>query len=142
MCNRLDRLNVIQIKLALEKLAYWHAASMMYYEINGPYPNFFKYGLYNENLKDDFKDYFNQITNAFITKVNELSIKDEYKEKIQKWKDNLYSRCCELAQENSNKINVLNHGDMWNNNVMFLFENDEKVIKLKFVSIIISGSYL
>lgn len=134
MCHRLDRLDLMQTKLVLEKLAYWHAASIMYYKINGPFPKFYAYGIHNENLIDDFSQYFNNMTNAFIAKVNELSIEDEYKEKIRNWKDSLYTRCCEIAKATSNQINVLNHGDMWINNVMFMLDNKQKAVKTKFVS--------
>lgn len=46
---------------------------------------------------------------------------------MQRLAQNLHSKMCKIVAPSKDGINVLNHGDYWINNMMFLYEGEETV---------------
>lgn len=59
MASRHDGLDMAHIKLVIEKLSKFHAASAVLEENNGPYSAALNQGMYDEKLKPMMESYFN-----------------------------------------------------------------------------------
>lgn len=61
--------------------------------------------------------------------------------KLETYSANFTERVLEAVYPLEGKINVLNHGDLWVNNIMFLYGNEDEQLPtdVRFVSIIQNG---
>lgn len=89
MGNRLDRLNLDQVHLVIEKLAKFHAASVIHLLKNGDYKQHFTYGIYNEKLNEEFVTYFNQYTVSFVDTMEDKNFAKNYIESLVSYLTNI-----------------------------------------------------
>ncbi|XP_001359684.3 uncharacterized protein [Drosophila pseudoobscura] len=130
--KRQDGFDMVHTKAALEKLAQFHAASAVRFELKGPYPE-----IYNRNLcgtEDNFKELREQQTK---TLVESLPLFDATH--LQKTIET-YSRATEdmfqaYAPQIENEFRVLNHGDAWCNNFMFQYDDEGRLSETYFVDL-------
>ncbi|XP_017119025.1 uncharacterized protein LOC108140622 [Drosophila elegans] len=123
MCDRLKGMDMEHSKCTLKKLAQWHAASLKYKEINGPYPPKYANGIFTEQTADVFKGMFAQSKDCFLHVVGKFEGVDEYLHKLPAIMDSHVDKIIEDAKVNEKEFNVLNHGDAWINNVMFQYDS-------------------
>ncbi|XP_016980340.2 uncharacterized protein LOC108045504 [Drosophila rhopaloa] len=124
MADRMKGLDLEHSKSSLKKLAQWHAASIKYKEINGPYTPLYSDGIYIEQTRDLFHNMFAQAKNSYIEIVGKFEGAEEYLPKLSWILDNHVDQIIEDAKINEAEFNVLNHGDAWVNNIMFQYDSE------------------
>eukprot|EP00099_Drosophila_melanogaster_P022588 NP_650103.1 uncharacterized protein Dmel_CG6830 [Drosophila melanogaster] len=127
MVDRMIGMDLEHSKCTLKKLAQWHAASLKYKELNGPYSPKYNNGIFTEQTAPIFKGMFVNTKKSFIEEVSKFDGVDEYLHKMPEILDTYVDRILEDAKINEQAFNVLNHGDAWINNIMFQYESDGRV---------------
>lgn len=59
---------------------------------------------------------------------------EKYAEKLKKHQAKLFEKSTSIGIMNEDDFNVLNHGDMWLNNILFRYEQSGRPVDLRFVS--------
>jgi hypothetical protein len=127
VADRLAGLDLDHSKILLEKLGNFHAVSMV---LAGKCPGIFgnfSFGMFNEDdeLMYEFMD------NTFgdiLEVVMEWEGFEEITRKLQKIKENFRSKIFKFLEQTTD-FPVLNHGDVWTNNVMFKPKTDSQVLE-------------
>ncbi|XP_017083938.2 uncharacterized protein LOC108116513 [Drosophila eugracilis] len=124
MADRMKGLDMEHTKSSLKKLAQWHAASIKYKELNGPYSLLYKDGIYIEQTRDMFHNMFTTAKHSYIQIFGKFEGAEEYVPKLPWILDNHVDQIIEDAEINEKEFNVLNHGDAWINNIMFQYDSE------------------
>uniref|UniRef100_A0A8D8A003 (northern house mosquito) hypothetical protein n=1 Tax=Culex pipiens TaxID=7175 RepID=A0A8D8A003_CULPI len=137
MKQRSEGLSLELCEQVLSKVAKFHAASVVYFEQvtipriesfkihlnyffqNGPYPEDFKEGFLSEKLKEDMEAYYAPLLESYIQALEDLGFPVEVREALNCYRGKMYSYLCKLFEPDLAKFNVLNHGDLWVNNLQF-----------------------
>ncbi|KAH8247819.1 hypothetical protein KR038_010473 [Drosophila bunnanda] len=127
MCDRMKGMDMEHTKCTLKKLAQWHAASLKYKELNGPYPPKYDSGIFTEKTANVFKSMFVQTRDLFLTELAKFDGVDEYLHKLPPIMDAHVDKVIEDAKINEAEFNVLNHGDAWINNIMFQYDAEGRI---------------
>ncbi|EDV49485.1 uncharacterized protein LOC6553969 [Drosophila erecta] len=127
MADRMKGLDMEHTKSTLKKLAQWHAASIKYKELNGPYPPLYDDGIYIEQKRDIFHNMFASAKDAYIRIFGTFEGADEYVPKLGWIVDNHVDQVLADARINEQEFNVLNHGDAWINNIMFQYDEEGRL---------------
>ncbi|XP_002097965.3 uncharacterized protein LOC6537409 [Drosophila yakuba] len=127
MADRLIGMDLEHTKCTLKKLAQWHAASLKYKELHGPYPSRYDTGIFTEQTAPVFKGIFAHTKKSFMEEVAKFDGVDEYLHKLPEFLDTHVDRVIEDAKIDEQEFNVLNHGDAWINNIMFQHDSDGRV---------------
>ncbi|KAK4874390.1 hypothetical protein RN001_013750 [Aquatica leii] len=132
MANRQEGLNLEHCLFAIEKLAYFHASSLVLYEKNPKIMDQFNKGMLSKS--PTFDSFF---TIAFEGTLNACkrtpSLQKYYKKISEIVREKLYT-----STQRDPKFNVLNHGDFWCNNLMFQYDADGAVKDVLFVDFQVS----
>ncbi|KAG5675464.1 hypothetical protein PVAND_005366 [Polypedilum vanderplanki] len=128
MRKRRFGLNFLETKLALSKLAKFHAASAIFYESgNEVHPCLDKSKQIVEQPPDSpIYKAFDNLYQKFLSSVKALNVSKRVVDKISKWNmqkmmDSFLVPCTPLKCG----FKVLNHGDNWLNNIMFKKDDNE-----------------
>jgi Ecdysteroid kinase-like family len=134
MLPKFDGLDLDHVKKSLEWLAKFHAASMVYYEANGPYGDEFKEGIFAEVMENVYQPYYDGYFDYFVEAVKKLKHGERYAEKVEKWRGILFKMIVKSIKfDESSPCNVLCFGDLWSNNIMFRYEDEGKIKDVKVV---------
>ncbi|XP_055382806.1 uncharacterized protein LOC129612968 [Condylostylus longicornis] len=117
-------LDITHSKRVLEKMAQFHAASACWFEKYGPYPDLFLNGFYNENVREIFEKMNEVNSKLYIDCMLKYKNGDKYVDKIGKFQDNFIDILIDVSKVDPNNFNVLNHGDLWCNNIMFQYDTE------------------
>ncbi|XP_016980364.1 uncharacterized protein LOC108045513 [Drosophila rhopaloa] len=130
--KRQDGLDMLHTKATLEKLAQFHAASAVRFELKGAYP-----AMYNRNLcseEDNFKDFRENQTKAYVEAcpLYDASHLAKSVETYGSQADDMFQA---IAPEIEGEFRVLNHGDAWCNNFMYKYDDAGKLTETYFVDL-------
>ncbi|KAH8267610.1 hypothetical protein KR018_005517, partial [Drosophila ironensis] len=154
--GNLDRTKGLDMKhmtASLHKLAEYHAASAVYEEINGRYPEEFYEGFVTRTVKQFHMDAFVQKEKAYKKAMLTWGMPDaekyvekfvclEFKEpqyryniskicsNFQPTADQYWKQCEATLNFEPNEFYVLNHGDFWSSNLMTSYFPDGSLDKL------------
>lgn len=129
MRNKFETWNFEHCKLVMIELGRYHALSFglrdqspaVFAELSKRRPTFLMNLIDKEKVKNAWSQKYTKISKMFETEENEWADKIEalgstYVERIRE--------CC--AQNAAEPFSVMNHGDCWNNNIMYRYESGSK----------------
>lgn len=125
MADRKVGLDLDHLKLALAKLAKFHAASMIM--LDEKPERFGNYDIgYFSRKTSGFDDFFRTNMNALTAEVSSWEGFEKYAEKLEALKPKLMGNAYKVFDNDDSDLKVLVHGDLWVNNLMFKYGNDGK----------------
>lgn len=119
-------LDIEHTELLLRKLAKFHAASIIFNEKERQSLEKFDYGIFNKHTRI-YAPFFTSYLETCGETVSEWKGFEQLGEKLIKLKDKVMDYGEKVFEVNPNHLNVLAHGDLWKNNVMFQYDNSGKV---------------
>jgi hypothetical protein len=139
--DRFGGLDSDHTTLVLTSLAKLHASSLIYIE-NDPDPinlyDMYVWSHSNEEMcANIFKKGVGVIADVIKTWENEPK-KDGYYRKMKALEEVAVEKLINVFAKDDTKLNVICHGDCWINNMMFRYDNNNKVNGIKFLDFQIS----
>ncbi|XP_058055650.1 uncharacterized protein LOC131207058 [Anopheles bellator] len=125
MADRRHGLEMDHCRMVLRRLALLHAASAVYCERTGPYDDIYQKGMFSEDGRA-LSEQFQKVQDEFMyTVMSGWSAKGKfYAELMKQWGMDMFEVIVRVTRASRQTFNVLNHGDMWCNNL--LFHHDDK----------------
>uniref|UniRef100_A0AAG5CVP8 CHK kinase-like domain-containing protein n=1 Tax=Anopheles atroparvus TaxID=41427 RepID=A0AAG5CVP8_ANOAO len=124
--NQALGLSLEQSKMAVEKLAFFHAASAMMLEENAQVFARFSKGTFHSEYKDRL-GYFPDTVGVVAEMAAELGLSGTVAEKLKKLPAKTLQKAIAAFESDIKGFKVLNHGDFWTNNIMFKYQGKELV---------------
>jgi hypothetical protein len=118
MADKTIGLDKTQTHLALSKLAKFHAASLIVRRKHEKVFDEFDVGMFSRKV-EAFNDAFMSIFELVIEEVATWQGFESYAEKLRKIQPNLIENATRCFDVKPTDFCVLNHGDLWMNNLMF-----------------------
>lgn len=123
LADRIARMDESHMKLSLRKLAKFHAASLVIRQKNEEVFAYFKTGFFNREI-NAFNDFYLSIYEVAIEEIETWAGFEKYAIKMKKIKENLIESATQCFDIDQGDFCVLNHGDMWTNNLMFKYKDN------------------
>uniref|UniRef100_A0A182VXY4 CHK domain-containing protein n=1 Tax=Anopheles minimus TaxID=112268 RepID=A0A182VXY4_9DIPT len=120
-------LPITDVKRILQKLAEFHAVSVVYRERNGSFSDLFSEGVITERTVEVLRGHYDALYTAFLQSLRERNFPAEYLRPLMALDGRLLEACSTVQRLDPSEFNVLNHGDLWPNNVLF-GENDLRLL--------------
>ena len=125
-------LNLVQSKLALQKLAYFHAASVILQTTSADFKKFSK-GTFHTDFKDKL-NFFEDAYKIAVDNATELGVSSSIKNKLKEMMPIALPKVIEDYTSSMKDFKVLNHGDFFTKNIFFKYNKNE-LVDVLFVSI-------
>uniref|UniRef100_A0AAG5CU21 CHK kinase-like domain-containing protein n=1 Tax=Anopheles atroparvus TaxID=41427 RepID=A0AAG5CU21_ANOAO len=119
MSTRRFGLPMGDVKGILSKLAKFHAASVLYREAGGCFSHRMAHGVIAENTIEAIGRHYEVLYSAFVKSLQERELPPQYLVPLKQIEGRLLKECCRVLHFDAAHLNVLNHGDLWPNNIMF-----------------------
>ena len=134
LADRCKGLDMDHSLLVMRKIARFHASSAV---LNQKHPEIietFYESIYNDDFREIIDGFFGNGMRTFAAEVeNWPEYKDRFAEKLHNIADNTVDLMIKILTRDDNEFNVLRHGDLWVNNMMFLYSDSGKVIDVRLV---------
>lgn len=116
-------------KMAIEHMAKFHAASAKYVEDFGSFSEFLcSTGMYSKFIEEiPWGKYVDSMFLTFRRMVREIPELQREADKLDKFGASLLPHITAVTAANLDGFKVLNHGDLWNFNIFFKYNNGEPV---------------
>lgn len=124
--NVVSGLNYDQSKMALEKLAFFHATSAVLLEKNSDLFSLFSKGTFDASHRSNL-NYFPDVVREMARAATGSSMEQNLKNKLNSLPSKVIQRGIQAYQAGPREFKVLNHGDFWTNNILFKYENGQLV---------------
>ncbi|XP_016950795.1 uncharacterized protein LOC108025049 [Drosophila biarmipes] len=130
--DRQAGLDILHTEAILEKLAQFHAASAVRFELKGAYPADYDRNLCSQD--DSFKDFRENQTKAFVEAfpLYDASHLAKAVETFGRQAEDMFQA---YAPQIEGEFRVLNHGDAWCNNFMFQHDGRGQLLETYFVDL-------
>uniref|UniRef100_A0A182J9E2 CHK kinase-like domain-containing protein n=1 Tax=Anopheles atroparvus TaxID=41427 RepID=A0A182J9E2_ANOAO len=128
MANRRQGMDMEHIHVVLRRLAEFHAGTVAHFGQRGPVEVKFLEGMFAEKGRK-MHEQFQALHAAFLHKViSGWSEKGKFIADLMKhWGMDMFDAMLRVTRADPDKFNVLNHGDMWCNNVLFHYNPDSAI---------------
>ncbi|KAH8267617.1 hypothetical protein KR018_005523 [Drosophila ironensis] len=118
--SRAEGLGLKCLKPVLKKMAQFHAASVAYVEKYGPFHKLLTQGVYTLNNRLILQELSDP--DAFLSQLRRLRVGERFYKRFVAKEQGLVDKVLNMHAPNSQQFNVLNHGDLWVNNLMFQYD--------------------
>ncbi|XP_068085297.1 uncharacterized protein [Anabrus simplex] len=136
MAKRQNGLDLEHCKMVLKSLATFHAASVAVYSKDPACMESYKEGIFKEKTREFLGTYFTSSVQALLEEVKTWpDFKEQYSDKLQHLEDNWWQKIGPCLHRDEEGFNVLNHGDLWVNNMMFTYSPEDEVMNVKFIDL-------
>lgn len=126
MADGLTGLDEAHVLLGLKKLAKFQAASLVIHKKHPKAFESFNTGMFNRTITE-FNDAFLSIFEAAIDEIGTWPSFESYAVKLKKIKGTFIESATRCFDVKPGNFCVLNHGDVWSNNLMFRYGNNGQV---------------
>lgn len=75
----------------------------------------------NPNGSTKYRDLFENAVSACAEVVNNIVGFETIAKKLFRLEEKVFDRCCDACSRDETEFNVLAHGDLWGNNIMFSY---------------------
>lgn len=122
------------LKHTIEKLAKWHTATADI-TANNNFSDLFRMAHVRIDGSAQYRSLFENAMNECINLFQDDDEMGAVVKRLSEIKDNIFEKCCLAVARNDNEYNVLTHGDLWCNNVLFNELDDAMFVsKMKFIT--------
>ncbi|KAM7362729.1 uncharacterized protein ACRADG_013297 [Cochliomyia hominivorax] len=132
---RREGLDMVHCESVLRKLAQWHAASAVRIENKGKFEYKYARGMFLESGKNLIGTMMESSLKHLINSAKRLPNHNEYLAQLEALQGNITDIFFTLSKKDEKELNVLNHGDCWSNNIMFQYNEDDKLQETYFVDL-------
>lgn len=122
MPDRKKGLDLIHLKMGLNKLAKLHASSLVLAEKDKDIFEKFDVGMISRTTSA-FHCFFLSNMDALVQEVSEWPKYEQYAKKLDKMKDVMLEKAFQVFDNNEGELKVFCHGDLWTNNFMYTYDD-------------------
>ena len=122
MAERTKGLDMDHCSLVLRTLARYHATTAVLYKQNPDFFRSFNDSVFDEKSKNNIDSFFGYSVRNLAKEIEKWpEFDDRFKIKLQKISEIVVDYIIQAYMRQEGDFNVLNHGDLWLNNMMFRY---------------------
>ncbi|XP_005183467.2 uncharacterized protein LOC101894757 [Musca domestica] len=133
--KRQNCLDMEHCRGVLKKLAQFHAASAIWVEKNGSFPDLYSRGIVREEGKGLLGSMFNSGLQHLLKTTEGMKSCERYYPEFKRYADKFMDEIFHQTARDDKAFNVLNHGDCWSNNIMFQYGAQGELKETYFVDL-------
>lgn len=119
--DRFNGLDLDHVHLTIDRLAKLHAASAVYVQEGGTYDTKFDEGMYSKAMIPIMENLHQGNIDVMKVAMKSASCSKTLNHYFENWKELFFNHTIPDHERVDSRFNVLCHGDMWCNNIMFKY---------------------